>query len=116
MSVFEPAWAAAPMSKFSSPVQRVALAVGAVFLAVGVLGLVSGITTHHGRLTFAGRHFGAALRGIVNVSVVHGLLHLGPAVAMIARGVAVGRTRDDTGQPVGTGGPAQRSTPIGPAL
>ena len=50
------------------------------------------------------------------MSVVHSLLHLGPAVAMIARGVAVGRTRDDTGQPVGTGGPAQRSTPIGPAL
>ena len=104
------------MSKFSSPVQRVALAVGAVFLAVGVLGLVPGITTHHGRLTFAGRHFGAALRGIFDVSVVHSLLHLGPAVAMIARGVAVGRTRDDTGQPVGTGGPAQRSTPIGSAL
>jgi len=59
------------MSRFSSPVQRVALAVGAVFLAVGVLGLVSGITTHHGRLTFAGRHFGAALRGIFDVSVVH---------------------------------------------
>ena len=79
MSVFEPAWAAAPMSKFSSPVQRVALAVGAVFLAVGVLDLVPGITTHHGRLTFAGHHFGAALRGIFNVSVLHGLVHLASA-------------------------------------
>ena len=66
--------------------------------------------------TFAGHHFGAALRGIFNVSVLHGLLHLGPAVAMIALGVAVGRAGDDTGQPVGTGGPAQRSTPIGSAL
>src|SRR6478672_7181688 len=99
MSVSEPARAAVPMSNFSTPVQKVALAVGAVFLAVGVLGFVSGITTHHGRLVFAGRHFGAALRGIFDVSVVHSLLHLGPAVAMIALGVAVGRTRDDTGQP-----------------
>ena len=71
MSVSEPARAAVPMSKFSAPVQKVALAVGAVFLAVGVLGLVRGVTTHHGRLIFAGHHFGAALRGIFDVSVVH---------------------------------------------
>ena len=31
-------------------------------------------------------------------------LHLGPAVAVIALGAALGRRRDDTGQPVGTGG------------
>ncbi|MDT5282402.1 MAG: hypothetical protein QOJ20_3597, partial [Mycobacterium sp.] len=41
-------------------------------------------------------------------------LHLGLAVAMIALGAALGRRRDDTGQPVGTGGRAQRSTPNGP--
>ena len=41
-------------------------------------------------------------------------LHLGLAVAMIALGAALGRTRDDGGQPVGTGGRAQNSTPNGP--
>ena len=87
MSVFEPAWAAAPMSKFSSPVQRVALAVGAVFLAVGVLGLVPGITTHYEQLTFAGHHSDAALLGIFNVSVLHNLVHLlfGVAGIVLAR-------------------------------
>jgi Domain of unknown function (DUF4383) len=84
MSVFEPAWAAVPMSKFRTPVQKAGLAVGAVFLAVGVLGFVSGITTHHDRLTVAGHHFGAALRGIFNVSVVHNLVHLAFGVAGIA--------------------------------
>ena len=34
-------------------------------------------------------------------------LHLGLAVTMIALGVALGRRRDDTGQPVGTGGRTQ---------
>ena len=81
MSVSEPARAAVPMSEFSAPVQKVALAVGAVFLAVGVLGPVRGVTTHHGRLIFAGHHFGAALRGIFDVSVVHSLLHLGRLAA-----------------------------------
>ena len=41
-------------------------------------------------------------------------LHLGLAVAMIALGAAPGRRRDDTGQPVGTGGRAQSDTPNGP--
>jgi hypothetical protein len=41
-------------------------------------------------------------------------LHLGLAVAMIALGAALGRRRDDTGQPVGIGGRAQSSTPNGP--
>ena len=43
-------------------------------------------------------------------------LHLALAVAMIALGAALGRTREDTGQPVGTGDRAQGSTPNGPAL
>ena len=41
---------------------------------------------------------------------------LGLAVAMIALGAALGRTRDDSGQPVGTGDRAQSRTPRGPAL
>ena len=41
-------------------------------------------------------------------------LHLGLAVAMIALGAALGRTRDDTGQPVGTDSRTHNSTPNGP--
>jgi Domain of unknown function (DUF4383) len=41
-------------------------------------------------------------------------LHLGLAVAMIALGAALGRRRDGTGQPVGTGGRTQNGTPNGP--
>ena len=41
-------------------------------------------------------------------------LHLGLAVAMIALGAALGRRRDDTGQPVGTGGRTQNGTPNDP--
>ena len=40
-------------------------------------------------------------------------LHLGLAVAMIALGAALGRTREDTGQPVGTGGRTPNGTPNG---
>jgi hypothetical protein len=42
-------------------------------------------------------------------------LHPGLAVAMIALGAALGRRRDDTGQPRGTGGRTQNGTPNGPA-
>lgn len=41
-------------------------------------------------------------------------LHLALAVAMIALGAALGRTRDDTGRPVGTDVAAQGNTPGGP--
>ncbi|WP_051574866.1 DUF4383 domain-containing protein [Mycobacterium sp. URHB0044] len=41
-------------------------------------------------------------------------LHLALAVAMIALGAALGRTREDTGQPVGTGDRARGATPDGP--
>lgn len=40
-------------------------------------------------------------------------LHLGLAVVMIGLGVALGRTRDDTGQPVGTSG-TRRNAAGGP--
>ena len=40
-------------------------------------------------------------------------LHLGLAVAMIALGAALGRSREDTGQPVGTGSRTQNGTPNG---
>ena len=41
-------------------------------------------------------------------------LHLGLAVAMIALGAALGRTREDTGRAVGTGGSGENSTSNGP--
>ena len=41
-------------------------------------------------------------------------LHLGLAVAMIALGAALGRTREDTGRPVGTDSRTQNSTSNGP--
>jgi hypothetical protein len=42
-------------------------------------------------------------------------LHLGLAVAMIALGVSLGRTRDDTGSPVGTRGTAPGNPSSGTA-
>jgi hypothetical protein len=43
-------------------------------------------------------------------------LHLGLAVAMIALGAALGRRRNDTGQPVGTSSGTFNGTRRGPAL
>jgi hypothetical protein len=43
-------------------------------------------------------------------------LHLGLAVAMIALGAALGRRRNDTGQPVGTSSGTLNGTRHGPAL
>ena len=43
-------------------------------------------------------------------------LHLGLAVAMIALGVALGRTREDNRRAFGTGDRAHSSTPNGPVL
>jgi hypothetical protein len=68
---------------------------GAVFM----LGFILGITTHYDQLTFAGHHSDAALLGIFSVS------------AMIAVGAALGRTRDDTGRPVGANQGAHANTP-----
>ena len=116
MTPSHPARTSESMSRFRTPVQKAALAVGAVFLVVGLLGFVPGITTHYEQLTFAGHHSDAALLGIFNVSVLHNLVHLLLGVAMIALGAALGRTRDDSGQPVGTGDRAQSRTPRGPAL
>ena len=75
-------------AKFSSPVQKAALAVGVVFLAVGILGFVPGITTNYDQLSFAGHHSDAALLGIFNVSVLHNLVHLAFGIA----GIVLART------------------------
>ena len=71
---------------------------GVVYLVLFIYGLVS-------------NHDSSA--NLVPVNDADNWLHLGLAVAMIALGAALGRRRDDTGQPVGTGGRAQSDTPNG---
>jgi hypothetical protein len=60
---------------------------GVVYLVLFVYGLV---IDHHSSANF------------VPVNDADNWLHLGLAVAMIGLGAALGRTRDDTGRPVGT--------------
>jgi Domain of unknown function (DUF4383) len=72
---------------------------GVVYLVLFVYGLV---IDHDSSANF------------VPVNDADNWLHLGLAVTMIALGAALGRRRDDTGQPVGIGGRAQSSTPNGP--
>ena len=71
---------------------------GIVYLVLFVYGL---IVNHDSSANF------------VPVNNADNWLHLGLAVAMIALGAALGRRRDDTGRPVGTGGRTQSSTPNG---
>jgi hypothetical protein len=73
---------------------------GVVYLVLFIYGLV----IDHDRANF------------VPVNDADNWLHLGLAVAMIALGAALGRTRGDTGQPVGIGSTTQGSAPRGPAL
>ena len=72
---------------------------GAVYLLLFVYGLV---INHDSSANF------------VPVNDADNWLHLGLAVAMIALGAALGRRREDTGQPVGTGGGARSDAPNGP--
>lgn len=71
-----------------SPVRAVALLFGAVFLLIGVAGFIPGLTTDYGDLAFAGEESTAELFGILQVSVLHNLVHLLFGVA----GVAMART------------------------
>ena len=72
---------------------------GVVYLVLFIYGLVIG---HDSSANF------------VPVNDADNWLHLGLAVAMIALGAALGRTREDTGRAVGTGSKTQGSTPNGP--
>lgn len=71
-------------ARFSTPVQKAALAVSAVFLLVGILGFIPGITTGYDTMTFAGHQSGAHLLGIFEVSILHNLVHLAFGVAGLA--------------------------------
>jgi hypothetical protein len=75
------------------------IAGGAVYLVLFVYGL---LIDHDSSANF------------VPVNDADNWLHLGLAVAMIALGAALGRTRNDTGQPVGTDGGTPVTTPHGP--
>ncbi|OBK80101.1 DUF4383 domain-containing protein [Mycobacterium sp. 1274761.0] len=83
MAVNQPA----ARAKFTTPVQKAALAVGAVFLLVGILGFIPGITTGYDTMTFAGHHSEALLLGVFNVSILHNIVHLlfGVAGVLMAR-------------------------------
>jgi hypothetical protein len=71
---------------------------------------------HPGNTPRTSTEFGTPVHkaNVVPVNDADNLLHLGLAVAMIALGAALGRRRDYTGQPVGTGGRAQSDTPNSP--
>ena len=71
---------------------------GVVYLVLVIYGLV---VEHDSSANF------------VSVNDADNWLQLGVAVAMIALGAALGGRRDDTGQPVGTGGRTQNGTPNG---
>ena len=110
---------AAPLGIFN-----VSLLHNLVHLAFGVAGIALARTYNSARSYLIGG-------GIVYlVPVIYGLviahdgwayfvpvdnwLHLGLAVAMIALGAALGRTRVHTGQPVGADSRTRNSTPSGP--
>ena len=63
-------------ARYTTALQKAALAVGAVFLLVGVLGFIPGITTNYDTMSFASHHSGALLLGIFNVSILHNVVHL----------------------------------------
>jgi Domain of unknown function (DUF4383) len=75
------------------------IAGGAVYLALFVYGLV---VDHDSSANF------------IPVNNGDNWLHLGLSVAMIALGAALGRTRDDTGRPVGAKEGAHANTPDAP--
>jgi hypothetical protein len=69
-------------------VRQAAMVVGAVFLLVGIAGFVPGITTNYDQLSFAGHESAAKLLGLLEVSILHNLVHLLFGVA----GLALART------------------------
>lgn len=84
MSTNESSWAVPTNARYTTAVQKAAVAVGAVFLLVGILGFIPGITTNYDTMTFASHHSEAALFGIFNVSILHNIVHLLFGVAGLA--------------------------------
>lgn len=79
------------LDRFSSPVQVLAAFFGAAFIGAAVVGFVPGLTTDFGDLSFAGNDSHSEVLGILQVSVLHNLVHLlfgavGIVLAMAWRG------------------------------
>jgi len=70
--------------------QTLALVFGIAFLGVGVLGFIPGITTNLGDIKFAGNDSPSELLGILQVSILHNIVHLLFGIA----GIALSRTWD----------------------
>ncbi|MFV0131229.1 DUF4383 domain-containing protein [Streptomyces sp. HMX112] len=75
-------------------VQQAAMAVGLVFLLLGVLGFIPGITTDYDTMKFAEHHSEAMLLGLIQVSILHNIVHLlfGVAGLAMARAASTART------------------------
>ena len=67
--------------------QRAAQAVGAVFLLISILGFIPGVTSNYDALAEVGHGSGALLLGVLQVSVLHKVVHLlfGVAGLLMAR-------------------------------
>ncbi|MFB9904117.1 DUF4383 domain-containing protein [Allokutzneria oryzae] len=70
-------------------VQQAAGLVAAIFLLLGICGLVPGLTTEYGLLKMAGPRSAAQLFGVIDVSVLHNVIHL----VFGAVGLTLGNTR-----------------------
>jgi hypothetical protein len=76
------------MRNHRSLAQNLALAFGVLFLGVGVLGFIPGITTNVGDMEFAGNDSPSELLGLLQVSILHNIVHLLFGIA----GIALSRT------------------------
>ncbi len=74
--------------------QTLALVFGLAFLGAGVLGFIPGITTNLGDIEFAGNDSPAELLGIIQVSILHNIVHLlfGIAGVALSRSLESART------------------------
>lgn len=70
--------------------QTLALVFGIAFLGAGVLGFIPGITTNLGDIKFAGNDSPSELLGLIQVSILHNIVHLLFGIA----GIAMARTWD----------------------
>jgi hypothetical protein len=75
------------------PIRSLAAFAGVVFLLVGVLGLVPGVTTHYGELSFAGHGSRAKLLAVFQVSILLDAVHVLFGIAGIALAKTAGGAR-----------------------
>jgi len=74
-------------------VRRAAAAVGAIFLLVGILGFIPGMTGGDVTLGAAAQHPGTLLLGLVDVSVLHNVVHMSLGVVGLALARASGSAK-----------------------